>query len=509
MMKKILKPMIIMLATTMLAMTSCTDLDEVVYSDIPLDEFFQTDEDVLMNAGRAYTKLQRYPEEFSLWTLVEIASDEMVAPARDDGFVWDNGRWNEIHKHQLSPTNKILTLAWNNVFEGISACNEVLYETEETSITFPEKERVIAEIKVLRAYFYYLAMDNWGNIPFTIDYTQKELPQQKDRAYVFGYIEEEILANLEILKDTPDATYYGRATQGMAWTLLAKLYLNAQEWVGEDRFQDAIDACDKVIALNSYEIANDFFSNFSVYNETSTENIFVIPMHSVYTKDRLYWYTLTLNDASRATFNFKGGMWDEFVLEPYFFDIYAENDLRRNSFLFGQQKDKNGNDIYVEDANGVLEAFIYTPTIANYMARKKWEGARCCKYEYQENLEYYVTDMENDFVLFRYADVLYTKLEALWRLGRAGEMISDPDLQKIRTRAGLTPYTEGELTDEEFLNELGREFAWEGHRRQDMIRFGVWGDTWWNKPPSGPNAKLFPIPQSVLNSNPNLVQNPL
>ena len=226
-------------------------------------------------------------------------------------------------------------------------------------------------------------------------------------------------------------------------------------------------------------------------------------MHSIFTKDRFYWYTLTLNDASRATFGFKGQMWDEFILEPGYLDKYADNDLRKKSFLFGQQKDMNGDDIIID---GV--PFIYTTTVDNYMARKKWEGARCAKYEYQKDLEYYVTDMENDFVLFRYADVLYTKLEALWRLGRAGEILNDAELQKIRTRAGLAPYQISDITAEELLDELGREFAWEGHRRQDQIRFGVWGDTWWNKPASGPNAKLFPIPQSVLSTNSNLVQNP-
>jgi hypothetical protein len=88
-------------------------------------------------------------------------------------------------------------------------------------------------------------------------------------------------------------------------------------------------------------------------------------------------------------------------------------------------------------------------------------------------------------------------------------MINDPELQKIRTRAGLAPYQVSDLTEAEWLNELGREFAWEGHRRQDQIRFGVWGNAWWNKPASGANAKLFPIPQSVLATNSNLVQNPL
>ncbi len=490
--------------TIVLSMVSCTNLDEEVYSDIPIDKFFQTEKDVLMNAGRAYTKLQRYPEEFSLWSLTQMASDEMVAPGRDDGFVWDNGRWNELHTHRIDPNNKILTLAWNFVFEGISACNEVIYETEQTDITFPEKEQIVSEIKILRAFFYYWGIDNWGNIPFSDDFTDKNLSVQQNRKFVFDFIEKDILDNMDKLQSTPGPSYYGRVTQGMAYTLLAKMYLNAQEWIGEDKYQKSIDACNKVIALNSYRIEDDFFTNFKVHNESSLENIFVIPMNSIFTKDRFYWYTLTLNDASRATFGFKGGMWDEFILEPGFLDKYTDNDLRKKSFLFGQQKDKNGNDIIIDG-----EPFIYSPTVANYMSRKKWEGARCAKYEYQDGLEYYVTDMENDYVLFRYADVLYTKLEALWRLNRAGEMINDADLQKIRTRAGLVPLQAADLTNAEFLNELGREFAWEGHRRQDQIRFGAWGTSGWNKPASGPNAKLFPIPQQVLSTNSNLIQNPL
>jgi hypothetical protein len=170
--------------------------------------------------------------------------------------------------------------------------------------------------------------------------------------------------------------------------------------------------------------------------------------------------------------------------------------------LFGQQKDITGNDIMIDG-----EPFIYSPTIDNYMSRKKWEGARIAKYEYQPGLEYYVTDMENDFVLFRYADVMYTKLEALWRIGRAGEMINDPDLQKIRTRAGLEPFLLSDLTEEEFLNELAREFAFEARRRQDQIRFGVYENPGWNKPASAPTDKLFPIPASAMSANYNLKQN--
>ncbi|HOP13978.1 RagB/SusD family nutrient uptake outer membrane protein [Lentimicrobium sp.] len=506
-MKKMKYIVLSLVGACALTMVSCTDLEEEVYSDIPLDKFFQTERDVLMNAGRAYTKLQRFPEEQRLWSLIENSSDEMVIPGRDDGLWWEQGRWDELHTHRFNSSNKILRQSYEYVFEGISACNEVIYETEESEITFEGKDRIVSEIKILRALFYYWAIDNWGNVPFTIDFTDKELPEQKDRKFIFSFIEQEILDHVDNLQDQPTAAHYGRVTQGMAWTLLAKLYLNAEEWIGESKYEQAVDACNKVIALNAYSIEDDYFTNFKVKNENSRENIFVIVNHSVYTKDRLYWYTLTLNDASRATFGFKGEMWDGFVLEPEFFNKYAENDLRRNSFLFGQQYDMNGNPIYFIEENDTVW-FEYTPTIGNYRARKKWEGARCCKYEYQKDLEYYVTDMENDFVLFRYADVLYTKLEALWRLGRAGEMLNDPELQKIRTRAGMPPYQASDITAEELLDEFGREFAWEARRRQDQIRFGVWGNTWWNKPASGPTAKLFPLPQTALSANSKLRQNP-
>lgn len=480
---------------------SCFDLTETVYSEIPVDNFFKTEKDVIAYAGRAYVKLQPYPEEQRLWTLGELAADELVIPAKYNGEWYEQGRWDDIHKHKVAPNNKILTKAWDMVFEGITACNEIL--TVLGPIPFENKDRVMAEIRILRAFYYYWALDYWGNIPFSITYGDKEPPPQKDRQFVYDFIVQEIQDNTDALQELPTPEYYGRVTKSMAYMLLAKMYLNAEEWVGVSQYEEALAACDEIIALEAYEIEDNYFDNFIVHNEGSKENIFVIPFHPQLTDEHFYWSHLTLNSASRATFNMTGIPWDGFVLNPDFFIKYADNDLRRNAWLFGQQYDINGNPIIIDG-----ESFIYTPTIANYNSRGEWEGARCNKYEYQEELSYDVTDMENDFVLFRYADVLYTKLEALYRLGRAGEFIDDPDLQKIRTRAGLTPYILGDLTDDELLDEFGREFAWEGRRRQDVIRFGVFGEPWFGKPSTGPNAKLFPIPQNALNTNPNLVQNP-
>lgn len=484
---------------------SCFDLSEDIYSEIPVDKFFGNEKDIIAYAGRAYIGLQPYPEEQRLWSLGENASDELVIPAKDNNEWKEGDRWQVIHKHTLgsaTATNKILTKSWDMVFEGISSCNEIL--SVISPATFENKDRVLAEIKILRAFYYYWALDYWGNIPFSITYGSKELPEQKDRQFVFDFIIQEIQDNIDHLQELPTPEYYGRVTKPMANMLLAKMYLNAQEWIGQNKYAEAVAACNEIIGLNAYEIEDDYFANFKVLNEGSTENIFVIPFHSQLTDEHFYWAHLTLNEASVATFNMNEKPWDGFVLPEAFFNKYEANDLRRNSFLFGQQYDKSGDPIIINGEN-----FIYTPTIENYQARKKWEGARCAKYEYQEGLKYDVVDMENDFVLFRYADVLYTKLEALHRGGGSvSDFIGDPDLQKIRTRAGLAPYTVGDITDAELLDELGREFAWEGHRRQDQIRFGVWGNSWWEKPASGPNKKLFPIPASALTTNTNLIQNP-
>lgn len=504
-MKKIFTKYILGIGLIFMSFSSCTNLDEKVYSDLPGDGFLTTEDALLMNAGRAYVKLQNYPAEQTLWTLTESASDELAIPTRHDGS-WNNqGRWKQIQEHNIDPTNTILSKAWAFTTEGISACNEIIYITEQSPIEFEGKNKILAEIRILRALYYFWLTDGWGNVPFSIDYSDVSLPQQKDRAFVAEFIEKEIKENIDALDAEANASNYGRVTKSMANMLLAKLYMNWEAWFGTPRYNEAIACCDAIINTGDYTIEDNFFSNFKVDNTNSKENIFVIPYDEVLTRNKFYWYTLSLNDDSRSSFNFVGSMWDGFVCQPDFFTLYDDNDARKKSFLYGQQYDKTGNPLVIRGKN-----FIYSPTVANYDSRQAWEGARICKYEYQEGLEYGYTNMANDFVLFRYADVLYTKLEALWRSnGNVSEFLSNPELQKIRTRAGMPVYTVSDITAQELLNEFGREFAWEGRRRQDLIRFDKWGASWWSKPASNPNKELFPIPKTALDANSNLSQNPL
>lgn len=155
--------------------------------------------------------------------------------------------------------------------------------------------------------------------------------------------------------------------------------------------------------------------------------------------------------------------------------------------------------------NPVFDESLYSTRRALY------DGARIWKWHYQTDGQLISdqTSMDNDFVLFRYADVVLMYTEALVRQNRAAEAAQLADLQKIRTRAGLPVYSAADLTLDELLDERGRELAWEGWRRQDLIRFGKYNDAWWAKPTASPATKrLFPIPTTVLAANPRLSQNP-
>lgn len=156
----------------------CTDLSETVYTGVAMNDFFKNEKELVANAGRAYTKLQGYNSEQSLWTLLLQASDECAVPACG-GSWYSNGRYEEIQTNKIPPANKLLTRGWNWIFNGIAACNEIIYETELSPIQFEGKEKIIAEMKILRAFYYYQAISCWGNVPFTTDYTETEYPEQK------------------------------------------------------------------------------------------------------------------------------------------------------------------------------------------------------------------------------------------------------------------------------------------------------------------------------------------
>jgi hypothetical protein len=494
---------------------ACTDLSENFYSVLPSDEFFSDPEMLEVYAGNAYASLQNYCTEQSLWTLNMISSDECCVPTNQNGS-WAEPRYGELQKHTFPVSNKLIRTGWDFCFTGgIASCNEAISAINKAA-DFTDKAHLLAEMRVLRALYYFWACDGWGNIPFSIDADDKSLPEQKNRAFIYDFILDEINDCIDELDATPTAANYGRVTQGMAYTLLAKLYLNAEEWIGQAKWSEAAQACQAVINAGNYTIEERYKKNFEVGNETSRENIFAIPYSNIYTYSDQSAFTLhffCLDAVNAEKFNITASPWNGFVCQPDFFALYdRDRDTRcADTWLFGQQYDHAGNPVadWIIDPDFGENKF----TGGSPGRRADTDGAKIWKWTYQDDGSLIDADnmvgMANHFAIFRYADVLYMYAEALLRgSGDASAALNMPDFQKIRTRAGLAPFDAVGLTLDALLTERGVEFAWEGWRRNDLIRFGKYNDPWWAKPVASPDSrKIYPIPYERLSVN-GLTQNP-
>lgn len=490
------------------SMVSCTDLSEETYSVIPSDKFFNDEEEFLMSAGRIYAYLVRYTCYRCIWGTITVSTDEGVSPLREGNQWVDDGVWRDMHAYTWTPDMQDLKTIWEFIFGGISLCNQVLYEFDQSSVDFDGKAGLEAEVIVMRAWFYLNAMDLFGNVPFTVDFSDTSLPEQVDRGYLFSFIEKQIRDNVDLLDDVPTSANYGRVTKAMAYTVLAKLYINAEEWIGEPKWQETIDACDEIIGFGKLQIEPDYFSNFKVDNTGSRENIFVILYDKVYTSQD-WWHVfrfhqLTLHSLSQKTYGILDACWNGFAATESFYGKYDPADVRRTQWLEGPQYDKEGQPLLLNDGSQL----DYTPHITSLFdssnpARAN-EGVRSAKYEYADGLQ--GECMNNDYVVYRYADVLMMKGEALVRQGHAD--LAVPLFNEVRKRTGLPDYEAADLTLDEIYDERGREFAWEGLRRQDMIRFGKWCEPRDLKPAVSPEyTKLYPIPADIRKTNANLKQN--
>lgn len=512
--------LLLILAAT--AAMACTNLDEEVYSSVSKDAFFASENMLSIYAARAYTTLQAWGSEQSMWTMNLQLGNEVTVPMNEAG-EWKQERYAELQTHRIQVNNKLIEMSWNYCFDGIAACNDVIYEIEHSKNSFDGKERVLAEIHLVRAFYYFLAIDCWGNIPYSVSKEEKGYPDQKDRTFMCQFVEKEILDFKDQLADDSSLAYYGRATRGMANTLLAKLYLNWQEWVGTPRWADAAAACQEVMQSGKYRLAADYKDNFTVHNEGSPEAIFSIPYSTIYTEsdhNSFILFVLTLDGYLGPTYNINSALWDGFVGQPDFFASYDEADARRSAtWIYGQQYDKTGKPLVAQtkdpktgevisefsyDIDPLMEGLVYDKT-----GRKPTQGARLGKWEFQTDglIDSDQTSMDNDFHVFRYADVVLMYVEALVRQEKQAEAAAVPEFREIRARAGLPPMETGELTLENLYLERSHELALEGWARQDLIRFGKYLEGWWAKPAGQDYMKLLPIPDAKRASNSKLDQN--
>ena len=475
--------------------TSCTKLDENFYDEIPAELYPENDDQIATLSVNAYKKLQDMADDNGWWFLAqEISSDELCGPTR--GADWfDGGKWVDMHTHRWTNDIEGVNRMWSLFWGGITTCNKTIAQLNAIG-TNDQIRAKIGELEVLRAFFYYLLIDNYGDVPYvTTLQTESFLPEKVDRHIIYDSLVYTVKNNLQYL-NAGNLKYM--ATKNMAYSLLAKLYLNAEIYSGTAQWAKASQYCDSVIA-GPYSLVSDVKSPFATNNEDNPEIIFSIP----YDEDNFQGFRLhmrTLHYQHNLTFDMPVGPWNGFAVVPTHFDTYEDNDLRKEAqFIWGPQYTYTG-EVIIESVTG--EPLVIDPHLPalsmtdNFTPEQiRTSGARIIKYEIKKGAK---ENLSNDFPLFRLSDFYLMKAECEIRLGNNGDEWVNP----IRTRAGVDPYSG--CTLDQLLEERGREMFVEGHRRQDLIRFDKWKNAWWEKAAHGDDKNTFPIPQWAIDGNPNL-----
>lgn len=480
-----------------IASSGCTKLDEELYDKIPGDLYPENAAQIANLSVDAYKRLQNLADDNGWWFLAqEISSDEFCAPTRGSDW-FDGGKWLDMHTHSWTNESEGVNRMWSTFYEGITSCNQIIDMLKSLEQNNEIKAK-IGEVEVMRSFYYYLLLDNYGDAPYltTANLPSDFLPVKSKRAAIYDSIVQSIESNLKYLKPI-DNKYM--ATRYMGYALLAKLYLNAEVYTGTPQWEKAGQYCDSVMT-GSYSLESNVLAPFKTNNERSSEIIFSIP----YDEDTFEGFRIhmrSLHYQSNLTFDMPVGPWNGLAVVPTFWDTYENSDIRKKAyFLYGPQLTSSGEPIIESITGEPLDIDPYLPDLkmdeGAYTPKQiRTTGARVIKYEVAMGAK---ENLSNDFPLFRITDFYMMKAETEIRQGRNGDSWINP----IRQRAGVAPFAGATLT--ELLAERGRELWLEGHRRQDQIRFNKWDGSWWKKNAGTAERRTFPIPQWAIDSNPNL-----
>ena len=457
-----------------------------------------------------YSKLGGLTANNSILLTSEETTDALIVPGRIGGDWADGGIWQQLWLHQYPASHGNLSGSWDNAYGTIGAINITLGLLEGLPST-PGTSYSIAELKTLRAYFYYLLLTNFGNVPLIISSsTDASTAPTASATTVYNFLITELKANGPLLSNkTPaqDPTQYGRLNRWGAYFLLAKLYLNQNvitKSTGTDGFTACSAYCDS-IASAGYSLNANFLANFSSTNTGSPENIFVIPYDHVFAPGlQIQMMTMHYNQAAKYGWGSTGGPWNGFCANADFYKTFSNTDARKAGFMAGVQYASDGVTPLTTRGSDSSLVLNFRPQVSNLYTATEYDGVRQQKWQLVPGSQ----SQDADFSLFRYADVLLMKAECLVRLGSTAAALNYTT--PVRARAGVPNFTIAAFNLDSILAERGRELVWEGWRREDLIRYGHFGDKKQFKPLADADNHwaLFPIPTEEHQKNPNLVQNP-
>jgi hypothetical protein len=534
-MKKISYYIIAMLLPAALLVTSC-DLTEEIPDGIT-EKVVKSDPGLLSNLlAPPLGQLRGLWLRENFWGQQEATSDELFFPTR--GTDWfDGGVWEDDYFHTWSPTHRDVVQTWNLLNSAISASNVSIATLGiESASDLKEIVNARAQLKFLRCFYEYALFDLWRVYPYRDPFDNDFLKAPAIMTETQGFyhivsVAKEILPDMKLRDDA----LYGEPNRDAVLMLLAKMYLNKEVYIGVSGYDSSLIYLNELINTGHYGLANNYFDMFSVdndklYKKADDEAILVAVLddHDDYGLDnRVVWVTPTFHYnqtlGGRFTANWNGNCVPEgFLMQNWIAGTDTATDSRwRDSifydefavvlgFNYGKQyKWQADSLVEIKDRPGNPLNFTFECPFAT---ANEDNGVRVLKYPPRIQ-PINVMRTPNDFVIWRYADALLMKAECLVRAeNKVAEAVAL--VNELRDKRHAPEISAG--TSEEMLSKIlierGLELYWEGHRRQDMIRFGTFllPKSGGKNDMSPETAILLPVPQAAIDgvSDGSLKQNP-
>ena len=517
---------------------SC-EVEPDIYSEVLPEEFFQTPDQLSSASAVAYLPLGGY------WGMVaensEIISDIASVAVRSNNGWDDGGVWPRLMSHDWTPDLGFIGNTWGNMSNGISTSNRLI---EVVSNAAGPDSPGVAELRALRAFYFYKLLSAYGNIPIESRFSDADPnPSQVSPQVAFDFIEKELLESVDLLSEDKSSLTYGKVNKWAGYSILTDLYLNSNRITGVAKWSEAANAANVVINGGGYSLESGYFANFRQKNESSSENIWIIP----YERNIFNGFIVrmqALHQSSPGTFDLNATPWGGFAFQTEFYESFEDEDYRKGMFIVGQQYTSKAGpnwsntagfnysnpsdafklenciedfDNYTAEFQAVLDGgcnIFITPDYTEIDSRYPYRhGPRFGKFELPVGENF---DISTDFPIYRLGGIMLARAEALWRLNNANPE-SLVIVNTIRARAGLSPLSS--LSEDDLYQEMKKELALEGFSREITIRFNHWEDDWFLKGignmkgvPSvnlkDTTRRIFPIPTYAMQANPNLTQNP-
>lgn len=545
-MKKIEIKYILPAVAALILATSCTNLDVDIKSQ--LTKFPDTEAAIEAASADIYNAY-RDAMGHDHWFVQTVSSDEAVAVSLGADY-YDEGKYMQMHLHNWTPNNVMLGI-FTPAMSGVTSCNTVLTMLDD------DDSPNAAPIRAMRALYYFYLMDNFGGVPIVTTLVD-ENPQRATRKEVCEFIESELLAIRDNITTEVNSVTYGKPTRYMVDALLAKLYLNWAVYTASDvalyeptdnnpKLNDVVAMCDDVISSGKYDLSNGYREKFFPNNGSHIKDfIFVIEFDRERQLGMTYARFWIHRNCQKQFADLPQSVGGNMRILPEFYDKFnLEGDERNETILTGKQ-------YYWENYQETDKAFTIETTPRGFdqdysgadaddpfewhleltkeiTVREDGKETLDCGNDLKgrsmgyRSIKFYMdTDVtaanernqSNDVPVFRYADILLMKAEAILRGATATNGDTPASLlNQIRAYVGAPAFV-GTPTLEDILDERACEFADESWRRNDLIRYGKFEDDWGFRGelyPQGLTEKfrrIFPIHIDVMNANTHWSQNP-